>query len=63
MNMQRKTKLSMAFGMSGIQRILACPTVTAIPVKWETNEGSPNIAPRFSPWEGIQSMAQGGETE
>ena len=26
MNMQRKTKLSMAFGMSGIQRILACPT-------------------------------------
>lgn len=37
--------------------------MTAIPERWETNEGSPNIAPRFSPWEGIQSMAQGGETE
>ena len=37
--------------------------MTAIPERWETIEGSPNIAPRFSPWEGIQSMAQGGETE
>ena len=23
--------------------------MTAIPERWETNEGSPNIAPRFSP--------------
>lgn len=37
--------------------------MTAIPERWETNEGSPNIAPRSSPWESFQSMAQGGEIE
>lgn len=37
--------------------------MTAIPERWETNEGSPNIAPRFLPWESFQSLAQGGETE